>query len=109
MTPKDRHDAITAADLVCQETEHAASVAQDEVSLAAKRSRVVAWRYMNGLATAAESEAAIRAVMNARHAYLTAALRADGAAIVRLTAMEEDRLVRQAEQDAIDEAKKTTP
>lgn len=96
MTENNMNDPITAADLVAQEAEYAASIAQDEVRLYAKRSRLVAWRYMNGLATAAEAEAAIRDVMTARQSCLTAALRADGAAIVRLLALEEDRQAREA-------------
>ena len=99
-------DAISAADLVAQEAEYAASVARDEVSLSVKRSRLVSWRYMNGLATAAEAEAAIRDVMAARQNYLTAALDADGAVIVRLLALEEDRQAREA---ALESAPKETP
>ena len=89
--------AIESAELFTREAASLAGIAEEEVRLAAKRSRHTWEMYMLGRATAQEADEAVRAVMAARQKYLDAALRSDGAALVSLLALEADRLEREAE------------
>lgn len=90
------NDAIKVANLVAYEAEGLAGIAEDEVNLAAKRSRHTWSMYLRGLATAQQAECAVRAVMDARHHATDAASWSDSATLVWLAALESDRLVREA-------------
>ncbi len=99
-------DMLEALRLTADEYTGLAGIAEEELKVAAKRSRH-AWNcYMNGIGTADAAERAIRAVSDARRAAFEAALASDGASLMLLAELEKDRIARQDERDALEAAPK---